>query len=271
MHAMMSNLTLIKKICYKYGIDSDDISEYISKLSLTPICWCTCRLSNRVKERVLQDIILINKIYTYDLHSYDVDLNQEYEYTGKISKHCKKVNILERTNISGDDLYNMYYVIDEGGSVYSICYHDKVKKILNSKPISFRIIDLDNEYISINWSAIDIINHFRNMVPVHYTKEQTLLGRLLNIDRRLGKELLDKRNINVVPSVLELRESNKQDYNARVVSDNSNDYYHDMIISDRLRIKNFWNECCKDNVKILWRPLISVYNEEGPTIELIYQ
>ena len=73
--------------------DSDDISEYISKLSLTPVCWCTCRLSNRVKERVLQDIKLVNKIYTYDLHCYDVDLNQEYEYNGKISKHCKKVNI----------------------------------------------------------------------------------------------------------------------------------------------------------------------------------
>jgi len=261
----MSNLTLIKKICYNYGIESEDISEYISRLSQTPICWCTCRLSNRVKERVLQDIILINKIYTYDLHCYDGDLNQEYEYTGKISKNCKKVNLLEKTNISGDDLYDMYDMdSDYSGCVYSYRYHDNVVDKVCAD-------DLDDEYISINWSAIDIINHFRNMMPVHYTKEQTLLGRLLNLDRRLGTELLDKLNINVVPSVIELRESNNQDYNARVVSDNSNDYYHDMIISDRLRIRNFWNECCKDNVKILWRPLHDVYNNECPTIELIYQ
>ncbi len=261
----MSNLTLIKKICYKHGIDSDDISEYISKLSLTPVCWCTCRLSNRVKERVLQDIILINKIYTYDLHCYDVDLNQEYEYTGKISKHCKKVSILERTNISGDDLYYMYDMdSDYGGCIYNYRYHDNVRDNVCAD-------DLDDEYISINWCAIDIINHFRNMIPIHYTKEQTTLGRLINRDRRVGKELLDKLNLDVVPSVLELRESNKQDYNARVVSDNSNDYYQDMIISDRLRVNNFWIECCKDNVKILWRPLQDVYNSECSSIELIYQ
>ena len=261
----MSNLTLIKKICYNYGIESDDISEYISKLSLTPICWCTCRLSNKVKERVIQDIQLINKIYTYDLHSYDVDLNQEYEYTGKISKNCKKVNILERTNISCDDLYYMYDMdSDYGGCVYSYRYHNKVRDNVCAD-------DLDDEYISINWSAIDIINHFRNIIPVHYTKEQTSLGRLNNRDRRIGKELLYDCNINVIPSVLELRKSNEQDYMERVVYDNSNNYYHDMIISDRLIVRNFWNECCKDNVKILWRPLRDDYSDECPSIELIYQ
>ena len=261
----MSNLTLIKKICYNYGIDSDDISEYISKLSLTPVCWCTCRLSNRVKERVLQDIKLVYKIYTYDLHCYDVDLNQEYEYNGKISKHCKKVNILRRTNISGEDLYIMYNMYqDEDECVYSYRYHNNVcDKVCPD--------DLDDEYISINWNAIDIINHFRNMIPVHYTKEQTLSGRLINIDRRVGKELLDKLNLDVVPSVLEMRQSNKQDYMARVIYDSSNDYYEDMIISDRLRIMNFWRECCNDEVKILWRPLHDVYNHECPSIELIYQ
>jgi len=265
MHAMMSNLTLIKKICYKYGIETDDISEYISKLSQTPICWCTCRLSKRVQERVIQDIQLVNKIYTYDLYCYDVDLNQEYEYNGKISKHCKKVSILERTNISSDDLYNMYNIYrDEDECVYSYRYHNKVRDNVCAD-------DLDNEYISINWSAIDIINHFRNMIPVHYTKEQTLSGRLINRDRRLGKELLDKINIDVNPRVLELRESNKQDYTSRVICDSSNDYYQDMIIADRLRVRNYWKECCKDNVKILWRPLHDVYNHECPSIELIYQ
>tara|TARA_Y100001938_G_C7997744_1_gene383007 strand:- start:139 stop:942 length:804 start_codon:yes stop_codon:yes gene_type:complete len=267
----MSNLTLIKKICYKYGIDSDDISEYISKLSYTPICWCTWKLSKRAQERVIQDIQLVNKIYTYDLYCYDVDLNQEYEYTGKISKHCKKVSILERTNISGDDLHNMYDIDGiEGGERYSYRYHNIVRKILNSKPKSIRIIDIDYEYISMNWSAIDIINHFRNIIPVHYTENQ-VDERLINQDTRFGKELLAQCNIDVIPRVLELRELNKQDYTSRVICDDSNDYYQDMIISDRLRVRNFWKECCKDNVKILWRPLHSVYNEECPTIELIYQ
>ena len=121
-----------------------------------------------------------------------------------------------------------------------------------------------------NWSAIDIINHFRNIIPVHYTENQ-VDERLINQDTRFGKELLAQCNIDVIPRVLELRELNKQDYTSRVICDDSNDYYQDMIISDRLRVRNFWKECCKDNVKILWRPLHSVYNEECPTIELIYQ
>tara|TARA_X000000950_G_C13846392_1_gene632551 strand:- start:175 stop:957 length:783 start_codon:yes stop_codon:yes gene_type:complete len=260
----MSNLTLIKKICYKYGIESDDISEYISKLSQTPICWCTCRLSKRYQERVIQDIQLVNKIYTYDLYCYNVDLNYEYEYRGKISKYCKKVSILERTNISGDDLYNMYDMDGyDGGERYSYRYHNKVRDNVCAD-------DLDNEYISMNWSAIDIINHFRNIIPVHYMKHQ-IDGRLTIQDTRLDTELLEPCNIDVIPVVLELRELNRQDYNERVLSNNSSDYYQDMIISDRLRARNFWNECCKDNVKILWRPLHSVYNNECPTIELIYQ
>ena len=260
----MSNLTLIKKICYKYGIDSDDISEYISKLSSTPICWCTCRISNIVKERVLQDIQLVNKIYTYDLYCYNVDLNQEYEYSGKTSKHCKKVSVLERTNISDDDLHNMYDMDGfNGGERYSYRYHNNVRD-------NVCVDDLDDEYISMNWSAIDIINHFRNIIPVNYTENQ-VDERLTNQDKRLGKELLDQCNIDVIPRVLELRESNKQDYMARVIYDSSNDYYQDMIISDRLRVRNFWNECCKDTVKILWRPLHVVFSNECPTIELIYQ
>lgn len=260
----MSNLTLIKKTCYKYGIDSDDISESISKLSLTPICWCTCRISNIVKERVLQDIQLVNKIYTYDLYCYNVDLNQEYEYTGKISKNCKKVSILERTIISGDDLNNMYEMDGfNGGERYSYRYHNNVRYNVCAD-------DLDNEYISMNWSAIDIINHFRNIIPVHYTEKQ-IDERLINKDERLGIELSDKCNIDVIPSVLELRKLNRQDYMARVIYDISNDYFQDMIISDRLRVNNFWNECCKDNVKILWRPLHVVFSNECPSIELIYQ
>ena len=87
-------------------------------------------------------------------------LQDEYNYTGSISKYCRQINPLIRSDYDADYLSRQYDIGNEnyqGHDVYSYEYHDKYYSTSS-------IADEQNKLISINWCGIDVINHFRKIL-----------------------------------------------------------------------------------------------------------
>lgn len=273
----MSNLLLLKSITKHYDIYlPEELIVYISELSTTPICETSVRLAIKYFHCIMEDIINVNNIYTYDMDSIDVSLQDEYEYKKMISNHCRKVHPLKRTDYNSDILYDEYDMSGFGGhNIYEYFYH--IYKYHNDLED-----DILNQLISINWCGIDIINHFRGIDPIHYMSYQITRYGLLNSDSR-NMTIEEDSDITAIPDVLALREANYDDFNSRVARSilyqsrfeydsihSTRHLYETMLQIDRQYVDNFWKNIASNKSKLLWRPLSDVENGgEVPTIEAI--
>ena len=271
----MSNILLLKSITKHFDVYlPDDIILYISKLSRTPICRTGVRLAIQYFKYVLEDIININNIYTYDMNTYGVNLQDEYKYSKTISKYCRRVNPLNRSQYNSDDLYIEYDMHGFGGHyIYDYVYHDRYNDDDNLSDFE------KHQLVSINWCGIDIINHFRKIDPIHYMSYQIPGIDLINSDNRI----LTESNKDDIPCVLALRPANLDDFNSRVANvvlydsqyiyncmDSIHHLYETMLHVDKKYVNNFWKSAATNYSKLLWRPLSDVDNGgEVPTIELI--
>lgn len=273
----MSNILLLKAIAKHNGVYlSDDLILYISDLSRTPICRSGVRLAKQYSHWVLEDIINVHKIYTFDMNSKDVSLQDEYDYRKTISKNCRHVDPLKRTDYDSRKLYMDYDMCGFGGrDIYDYFHHmyDNRENLEEEK---------SNQLVSINWSGIDIINHFRNINPIHYMSYQITRHGLLNSDNRIIT-MEENADITDIPNVLALREANYDDFNTRVASSilyqyrytydcmhTFNHLYETMLYLDRQYVDNFWKNLASNQSRILWRPLSDIENGgEVPSIEAI--
>ena len=273
----MSNILLLKSITESKGVYlPDDLILYISDLSRTPICRTGVRLAKKYFHSIMEDIINVNNIYTYDMYSTDVALQDEYDYRKTISKNCRKVNPLKRTDYNASELYIDYDMNGFGGHNIYHYFHHKYLYDFELKEEKL------NQLVSINWCGIDIINHFRRINPIHYMSYQITRYGLLNSDNR-NMAIEENMDITDIPDVLALRTANYDDFNSRVArsilyqSSFEHDYIHStsqlyetMLHLDKQYVNNFWNNVSRNQSKLLWRPLSDIENGgEVPTIEAI--
>jgi len=273
----MSNILLLKAITKQHGVYlSDDLILYISNLSKTPICRLGVRLAVQSFRYVLEDIHNIHQIYTYDMNSKHVSLQDEYHFRKTISKHCRHVHPLNRTDYDAHELHIQYDMDGYGGyNIYDYFHHmyDNHENLEEEKL---------NQLVSINWCGIDIINHFRRINPIHYMSYQITRHDLLNSDSRI-LTIEENMDITAIPDVLALREANYDDFNSRIARSilyeyrfehdyihSTSNLYETMLHLDMQYVNNFWKNLANNNSKILWRPLSDVENGgEVPTIEAI--
>ena len=210
------------------------------------------------------------------MNSVDVALQDEYDYKKTISKNCRHVDPLKRTDYDSRKLYMDYDMCGFGGhDIYDYFHHmyDNHENLEEEKL---------NQLVSINWSGIDIVNHFRRINPIHYMSYQITRHGLLNSDSRIIT-MEENADITAIPDVLALREANYDDFNTRVALSmfinldihmiaciQLNHLYETMLYLDRQYVDNFWKNLANNNSKILWRPLSDVeMGGEVPTIEAI--
>ena len=253
---MLLNKLLIEQIASQYGIHlSEEIIIIISNLSITPICSYNIYRRKKFMNLLLIDIKILDKIYTYDFNSCG-DLNHEYKYNNKISRHCHKVSPLNDFNHNINDVFDKYGI------------HHR-----------FDVCD------EVNWCGIKIINHFRKINPINYRSHQITNGVITNNDSRI---IYNKINKDVIPRVLVARNSNFQDFQSRLALPCINVFHSSiglgrftsyesfvqnsfklMKIEDEYCASNFWNRCKSNNVGLLWRPLYDMDVDEISSIELI--
>lgn len=274
----MSNILLLKSIAKQHGVYlSDDLILYISDLSRTPICIASIRLAKKYFHCIMEDIVNINNIYTFDMNSKDVALQDEYDYRKTISNNCRHVNPLKRTDYNACDLYMEYDMCGFGGhDIYDYFYHIYLYDEDNMLEEEL------NQLVSINWCGIDIINHFRAIDPIHYMSYQITRCGLLNSDSR-NMTIEEETDITDIPDVLALREANYDDFNSRVARSiiyqsrfeydsihSTRHLYETMLQIDRQYVDNFWKNIASNKSKLLWRPLSDIENGgEVPSIEAI--
>jgi len=264
---MMSNLLLLKTIVNNSGINiPKDILLYISTLSLTPICYISVKIAKMEMISLLQDIINVNKIYSYDFDNFDGELDIEYCYNNSISNHCYKVNPLNRKNYNLDEIV-WNHTINGEFSIQS-----------SSEPDWNDMVNIGNSVI--NWNGVTIINNFRRIIPINYMPHQFDDLSLYNYDDRIcSSDFILHATLS--PQVIALRPATMNDLHLRVrIIDDTGILYSDstidntfqiMISEDKLSVELFWKGCTNPNSKILWRPLTDLGDsDEVSTIELIH-